>query len=264
MNRGVNLSLKPFVQCSHGFARERAQLPSAPNMSRVLLFGPCSKDLLETIESGGHKIAHVSLDDENTHAIDAICRAFEGRPADVLMADLRTAADFLPIRHVRWLFRETWGSELFVPCLAFLNVHHLRLPDLQTYVDDFILDPYRPTEAAARLKLMLGRSRQTRDANVMSFADIELDVQALVAREHRGDTMPLTHREFELLHFLCRHRGKFFDRDRLLALVWGVDFIGSDRTVDIHICRLRRKLPPQAASLLETRRGVGYGFTVAA
>ena len=98
----------------------------------------------------------------------------------------------------------------------------------------------------------------------MTFADVVLDLQTATARNHRGDTLPLTHREFELLHFLCRHRGKFFDRDRLLTHVWGVDFIGSDRTVDIHVCRLRSKLPSHAASLLETRRGLGYGFARAA
>lgn len=233
-------------------------------MPRVLIFGPAPRELIETVESDGHRTAFVDVDVENGRVVDALCQAFDGRPADLLLADLRTAADFLPVRHVRWLIRETWGAELTVPCLALLNAHHLRQQELPVHIDDFLIEPFLTPETTVRLKLMLNRSRQTREANILSFADIELDVQALVAREHRGPTMPLTHREFELLHFLCRHRGKFFDRDRLLALVWGVEFAGGDRTVDIHICRLRRKLPPQAASLLETRRGVGYGFAVAA
>jgi hypothetical protein len=57
-------------------------------------------------------------------------------------------------------------------------------------------------------------------------------------------------------------RGKFFARDRLLDLVWGLDFDGGERTLDIHVTRLRAKLPPDAAAFLDTRRGVGYGFRV--
>ena len=233
-------------------------------MSRILVIGPSTKGLVETVESAGHSVAYVCVDDEYDQALDSICRSFDGRPADAMVADLRQAADFLPVRHVRWLIRETWGGEIHVPCLAILTSHHLRLTDMPVQIDDFLLDSYRPPEADARLTLMLNRSRRTKESDVLAFADIELDVQSSVARTHRGEPLTLTHREFELLHFLTRHRGKFFDRDRLLTHVWGIDFAGSDRTVDIHVCRLRSKLPPQAASLLETRRGLGYGFVRAA
>ena len=76
----------------------------------------------------------------------------------------------------------------------------------------------------------------------------------------QGRILPLTPREFDLLRFLSLHRGKFFARDRLLDMVWGVDFEGGERTVDIHIRRLRAKMPPESAGLLETRRGIGYGL----
>jgi two-component system alkaline phosphatase synthesis response regulator PhoP len=72
--------------------------------------------------------------------------------------------------------------------------------------------------------------------------------------------LPLTPREYELLQFLLTHRGRLFSRERLLDLVWGVDFEGGARTVDIHIRSLRAKLPPDAARLLTTQRGIGYGF----
>ncbi|MGV3613709.1 MAG: winged helix-turn-helix domain-containing protein [Fimbriimonas sp.] len=209
-------------------------------------------------------MAYVSLDDEGKKVVDAIYRAFEGRSPDALMADLRPAVDFLPVRHVRWLIRETWGPDLEVPCLALLSPHHLHQGDMEAHIDDFLLDPIQPKEAIVRLNLMIGRVRRTQDGNLITFADVVLDIASSTARTHRGESLTLTHREFELLHFLCRHRGKFFDRDRLLTHVWGADFDGSDRTVDIHVCRLRSKLPPHAASLLETRRGLGYGFARAA
>jgi DNA-binding response OmpR family regulator len=69
-------------------------------------------------------------------------------------------------------------------------------------------------------------------------------------------------REYDPLAFLVTHRGKFFGRDRLLDLVWGIHFEGGERTVDIHIRRLRAKLPPQTADRLQTRCGTGYGFEV--
>jgi DNA-binding response OmpR family regulator len=74
--------------------------------------------------------------------------------------------------------------------------------------------------------------------------------------------LPLTPREYDPLAFLVTHRGKFFGRDRLLDLVWGIHFEGGERTVDIHIRRLRAKLPPQTADRLQTRCGTGYGFEV--
>ena len=116
-------------------------------MSRVLLIGPSTKALADAIEAGGHQVAYVCLDDERTHAIDAIRGGFDGRSADALMADLRSAADFLPVRHVRWLIRETWGPELHVPCLAVLTAHHLQLPELEVHIDDFLLDPCLPLES---------------------------------------------------------------------------------------------------------------------
>ena len=87
-----------------------------------------------------------------------------------------------------------------------------------------------------------------------------LELSAGCARDAAGLLLPLTPREYELLRFLALHRGKFFARDRLLDLVWGVGFEGGERTVDIHIRRLRAKMPPLAAALLETRRGLGYGL----
>ena len=92
----------------------------------------------------------------------------------------------------------------------------------------------------------------------MSPADLTPDLGCV--RDTESRLLPLTPREYDLLRFLSLYRGKFFARDRLLDMVWGVDFEGGERTVDIHVRRLRAKMPSQAAHLLETRRGIGYGL----
>jgi DNA-binding response OmpR family regulator len=219
--------------------------------------------LVDGLRSAGHVVVSTPMDEDRHGFLDSISQAFEGRPADLIVADLTTSADFLPLRHVQWVLRETWGSETRVPCLALLSPYHLSIPDLPAFVEDFLLPPHDVSEALVRVTVQLFKARQSRDGDLLTFADMTLDLSGGKAYDVSGEEMVLTRREFELLRFLCTHRGKFFDRDRLLSLVWGIEFVGGDRTVDIHICRLRSKLPPHAASLLETRRGLGYGFQIA-
>ena len=186
---------------------------------------------------------------------------FAGRPPDLLLADLSQAADYLPLICLRRLLVQCWGEEMpRLPCLALFEPRHLQLPDWPTQIDDFLLPPYAPAEALARLALLLFRHRYVRDASMVSFTGVTLDLAENLVRDTEGNALPLTPREFELLRFLVTHQGKFFGRDRLLDLVWGVDYEGGERTVDIHVRRLRAKLPPESSALLQTRRGGGYGL----
>lgn len=89
-----------------------------------------------------------------------------------------------------------------------------------------------------------------------------LDLNGKRALNAQMQALPLTPREYDLLAFLVTHRGKFFGREQLLVLVWGIQFEGGERTVDIHIRRLRAKLPMGCADRLQTRRGTGYGIEV--
>ncbi len=232
-------------------------------MPRVLVLESSQRGLSEALRGAGHTVVATSFEDDSYDLADSIRLAFQGRPADLIVADLTTASDFLPLRHVQWVLRDIWGAETRLPCLALLIPYHLSLPELPAFVEDFLLPPYDPGELVVRAALQLFRIRQARDNELLTFADLTLDLSGGKAFDINGGEMVLTRREFELLRFLCTHRGKFFDRDRLLSLVWGIEFAGGDRTVDIHICRLRSKLPPHASSLLETRRGLGYGFQIA-
>lgn len=188
--------------------------------------------------------------------------AFRGRPADLIVVDARTSLDLGDIDRARTLVKEHWGTDEAIPLIAVLSADVLDGADLTGKVDEFVVSPVRSGELLARVGLLLGRSYRTTETNRLVLADLTLDLAGATAYDNTGASMALTPKEYELLHFLMRHRGRFFDRARLLAQVWGQEFHGSDRTVDIHVCRLRSKLPPQAANLLETRRGIGYGFNV--
>ena len=216
--------------------------------------------LVCALRDAGYLVAKNSLDGE-AGAVERLCQAFAGRPPDVLLADLSAALDCLPLRHASRLIQHTWGDDVPPPTrLALLTPRHLSQPDWPAYTDDFLLPPYPPAEMLARLSGLAFRKRHVQTGDTLQVADLTLDLAAGCVRNSQGCLLPLTPREYDLVRFLSMHRGKFFARDRLLDMVWGMDFEGGERTVDIHVRRLRAKMPSQAAELLETRRGIGYGL----
>ena len=234
-------------------------------MLNVLVLAPHDRTgpaegLIYALREAGYAVTQSSLDG-GAAAVESLCRAFGGRPPDVLLADLSAAPDCLPLRHASRLIQHTWGEDAPPPTrLALLTSKHLTQPDWPAYTDDFLLPPYPPAELLARLSGLAFRKRHVLGGETLQIADLTLDLAGGCVRDTESRLLPLTPREYDLLRFLSLHRGKFFARDRLLDMVWGVDFEGGERTVDIHVRRLRAKMPPQAAALLETRRGIGYGL----
>ena len=132
---------------------------------------------------------------------------------------------------------------------------------LETGADDYIVKPFSLGEFLARVRAALRRGAAAPPADVLTFGDLRLDLAARrVARA--GRAIALAPREFDLLALLMRHRGAVMSRDLLLARVWGDDFVGDARTVDVHIRWLRQKLEqdPSQPVLIQTVRGVGYRF----
>lgn len=234
-------------------------------MQNILVIAPTENQnsavpIVAALRDAGYQTAYASLEGRKG-VVDELCQAFHGRPPDVLLADLSQSPDCLPLRHAGRLLQHTWGEEMPMPArLALLEPRHLALPDWLPHTDDFLLPPFGPAEALARIAQLLFRKKQIEGGAVLQLPDLSLDLAGARAMDRTGRALPLTPREYDLLRFLAIHRGKFFARDRLLDMVWGVDFDGGERTVDIHIRRLRAKLPPQTADLLETRRSIGYGL----
>jgi len=126
--------------------------------------------------------------------------------------------------------------------------------------DDYITKPFSPREVLARVDAVLRRVRPAHEAAELSEGPLTLDQARREARLD-GVELTLTPREFELLYFLARHPGRVFSRDELLSKVWGYDYRGETRTVDVHVRRLRAKLG-ERADLIATVTGSGYKLVV--
>ena len=130
-------------------------------------------------------------------------------------------------------------------------------------LDDIILAGAGPAEVEARLRLATGRLAPPTgsDSATVRAGDLTIDHDTYAARL-KGRPLDLTYKEFELLKFLAQHPGRVFTRDQLLREVWGYDYFGGTRTVDVHVRRLRAKLGSEYESMIGTVRQVGYKFVV--
>jgi len=125
-------------------------------------------------------------------------------------------------------------------------------------VSELLLPTASPAEIELRLRLLDQPVSTTAPPPPLQAAGIVIDEFNFTARAF-GRTLDLTYKEFELLHFLAGHPGRVFTREQLLSEVWGTDYFGGTRTVDVHVRRLRAKLG-EHEGLISTVRGVGYGF----
>jgi DNA-binding response OmpR family regulator len=133
-------------------------------------------------------------------------------------------------------------------------------------VTDVILDTAGPAEVDARIRIVIGKDAITQLAKNPSLKEIRsgevvIDEDSYTAKV-KGRTLDLTFKEFELLKYLAQHPGRVFSRSQLLQEIWGYDYFGGTRTVDVHIRRLRSKLGPEFESIIDTVRNVGYRFAV--
>ena len=132
-------------------------------------------------------------------------------------------------------------------------------------IADVILDTAGPAEVDARIRIVIGKDALTQLAKNPSLKEIRsgevvIDEDSYTAKI-KGRTLDLTFKEFELLKYLAQHPGRVFSRSQLLQEIWGYDYFGGTRTVDVHIRRLRSKLGPEFESVIDTVRNVGYRFS---
>jgi len=185
----------------------------------------------------------------------------EAPEADVVLVDGRQ--ELAPARDLCRLIRTT-GSE--APVLMIITEGGLSVVAADWGMDDVVLHTAGPAEVEARLRLAVGRLAEQRevdnpDAHIIRSGEVSVDDATYTARIG-GRSLDLTFKEFELLKYLVQHPGRVFTRGQLLQEVWGYDYFGGTRTVDVHVRRLRAKLGPENETLIGTVRNVGYRFVL--
>ncbi|MCE2465414.1 MAG: response regulator transcription factor [Dehalococcoidia bacterium] len=126
-------------------------------------------------------------------------------------------------------------------------------------MDDFIVHPYNPQELVKRIDRVLARSREPESNEVVKTGDLVIDIGKYEI-SLGGRRVILTYKEYQLLVLLATNPGRVYTRDELLQQVWGYDYFGGTRTVDVHIRRLRSKIESANHSFIETIWNVGYRF----
>jgi two-component system alkaline phosphatase synthesis response regulator PhoP len=220
-------------------------------MGRILLLGVNGDRIGQTkkiLENMGHSV----ISEEFNNSAEAL---YSKNP-DLAVIDLIQRKDIV----------ETWYQvkndtvESHTPVLTIVPEERIRDVELMTGIEDFILYPYDNRELDIRIKLILGKHKIADDSEVIKIGNLVIYTNRY---EVTIDDWPivLTLKEYELLKYLVARRGRVFTRETLLDDIWGYDYYGGTRTVDVHIGRLRTKIETENYSYIKTVRGVGYMFT---
>ncbi len=173
-------------------------------------------------------------------------------PYDLVLLDARH-----DLAAARTLCRLLGSDGLAVSILAIVTEGGMVAIGPEWGVADVVLASAGPAEVHARLRLLESRNNASANSGLISLGELTIEEDTYTARL-RGRPLELTYKEFELLKFLAQHPGRVFTREQLVTEVWGYDFFGGTRTVDVHVRRLRAKLGPEHEALIGTVRNVGY------
>lgn len=177
--------------------------------------------------------------------------------ADLILVDGRS--DLPAVRSLCRLMETTGNTS---PVILITTEGGLAAVNHEWGLTDVLLDTSSPAEIDARIRIAVGRvSVEQTFASTGEIKAGELIIdETTYSAKLRNKILDLTFKEFELLKFLAQHPGRVFSRDHLLQEVWGFDYFGGTRTVDVHVRRLRAKLGPENENLIGTIRNVGYRF----
>ena len=175
---------------------------------------------------------------------------------DVVLVDARR-----DLMSARSFVRLLGAMGTSVPILAVLTEGGLVAISGEWAIDDFVLDTAGPAELEARLRLAVEKHAAVTDEvdGRLEIGELTID-ETTYAAKLCGVALDLTYKEFELLKFLAQHPGRVFTRSHLVQEVWGYDYFGGTRTVDVHVRRLRAKLGVEYEAMIGTVRNVGYKF----
>jgi DNA-binding response OmpR family regulator len=183
----------------------------------------------------------------NNAAIGQITR----QPFEVVLLDPdETTFDSQAWEQVRQLKQERQ-----IPFIALVSTQ--KFNSLDSSIDDFVVKPHDVNEVTVRIKRILRQRGSIDSEDIIKCGDLVIDLAKCEVSLH-NKLIVLTFREYQLLKFLASNKGKVFTREDLLNKVWGWDYYGGDRTVDVHIRRLRSKIEDRTHTFIETIRNIGY------
>lgn len=191
----------------------------------------------------------------------------DGRTAEEMFLDYKPDLVLLDIMlpHIdgidvlKWIRRE---NETPVIMLTAKGETFDKVLGLELGADDYIVKPFEPKELVARVKAVLRRYNvEVGDKEVLNFDGLVVDINSYNVI-YKGEEIKMPPKEFELLYYLASNKNRVFTREQLLCEVWGYDYPGDSRTVDVHVKRLREKLQGGVNWQIETVWGVGYKFEV--
>ena len=220
------------------------------NPSIAVFPAPPPPDLARTLDLAGYAWKPMSDEFEILRA-----EPDEGWSGAIIAADTGDADDAWAV--CRALRRR---EEQPVPILMLLRGNQLDELEMRDELfDDFCLTPFHPRELEARIRHLFHRTIEVAKGDLVEYGSLVLNLETY---EAAVDDRPLdlTYMEYELLKFLAGNPGKVFTREVLLNRVWGYEYYGGARTVDVHVRRLRAKLGEENANLIQTVRSVGYRF----
>jgi DNA-binding response OmpR family regulator len=219
-------------------------------MEPLLLYpDPPPPELAQALDLGGYPWKSVSdeLSAQRNEPDD-------GWAGAIVCADADAEGAFALCRALR---KRDLPLEPMLLLVSGAQLHNLELRD--DLFDDFCLAPFHPRELEARLKHLFWRTGRGTRPELIEYGDLVLNLETYQAA-CATKPLDLTYMEYELLKFLASHPGKVFTRETLLSRVWGYEYYGGARTVDVHVRRLRAKLGEEHANLIQTVRSVGYRF----
>jgi len=212
--------------------------------------------LILTSAVDGDVLPALGLLSHRTRAIPAEPASLINAPtADLIFVDARQ-----DLASAKSLCKILNTTGINVPLVLVLTEGGLTAVSADWGVDDVILESAGPAEVDARIRLVIGRLAMEKTGSKIQASGVVIDEASYSAKVH-GRPLDLTFKEFELLRFFATHPSRVFTREQLLSEVWGYDYFGGTRTVDVHVRRLRAKLG-DLESLIGTVRNVGYRFNV--
>jgi two-component system alkaline phosphatase synthesis response regulator PhoP len=186
---------------------------------------------------------------------DGAIQQIAGQTPGVMLLDM----DVATTGSEAWELAQRMRQELNIPLIALMAREELNRLDSNDGIDDFVTKPWETAEVAVRIRRVLRQRGGMESEDLIRCGDLVID-SARCEVSVGGKPIVLTFKEYQLLRFLATNREKVFTREALLNKVWGWDYYGGDRTVDVHIRRLRSKIEDSTHAFIETVRNIGYKF----